>query len=297
MRVPTISRRKFLKRLLWSSALVGSAGFIYPSFIEPRHAQVRRIQLSIQGLPNALNGLTIAHLTDLHRSRVVSTAYLAKCIAMANALSPDIIAFTGDYLTRSSHLGLLGELAFEDDVPPAEHVRQCAQCMSSARAKYGIFASLGNHDHWFDGDAVTKTIEAVGIPVLRNTNRRVRINGEPLAIVGLGDLWTEGVDMRGAFRNVDSPFTLVLMHNPDSFEHWSREGSHLILAGHTHGGQVNIPLLGPLVVPSRYGKKYAHGLFTRGEARMYVSRGIGLISPPVRFNCPPEIALFQLQKA
>ena len=295
--MPTINRRKFLKHLLWSTALVGSAGFIYPAFIEPRHAQVQRIRLSIHGLPKALNGLTIAHLTDLHRSRVVSAAYLAQCVAMANALSPDIIAFTGDYLTRSNHLGLLGELAFEDDLSPAEHVRQCAQCMGAARARHGVFASLGNHDHWYDGDAVTDAIEAVGIPVLRNANRMLRINGEPLAIVGLGDLWTEGVDIHGAFRNVDSPFALVLMHNPDTFEHWSREGSHLILAGHTHGGQVDIPLLGPPVVPSRYGKKYAQGLFTRDATRMYVNRGIGLISPPVRFNCPPEIALFQLQKA
>jgi predicted MPP superfamily phosphohydrolase len=244
-----------------------------------------------------LDGLTIAHLTDLHRSRVINAEFLTKCIVMANELSPDIMVFTGDYLTHDDHFSPLGRLLLGERLPPAELVRQCAECMSRARAKHGVFASLGNHDHWFDADAVTKTIESVGIPVLRNDSQTLRINGEPLAIVGLGELWTEGVDMTRAFRNVDSTFSIVLMHNPDSFENWSRDGSHLILAGHTHGGQINISLFGPPLVPSRYGQKYAHGLFGRDRTHMYVNSGVGMIPPAVRFNCPPEIALFELQKA
>jgi predicted MPP superfamily phosphohydrolase len=295
--VPNISRRKFLKRLLWSSALVGTGGVFYSASIEPRCVHIRRIRIPVQRLPSALDGLTIAHLTDLHCSRVISAEFLAKCIVMANDLSPDIMVFTGDYLTHDDHSGPLGKLLLGERLPPAELATQCAECLSRARAKYGVFASLGNHDHWFDADAVTKIIESVGIPVLRNASQTVRINGKPLAIVGLGDLWTEGVDMTQAFRNVDSAFSIVLMHNPDSFEHWPREGSQLILAGHTHGGQVNIPFFGPPIVPSRYGQKYAHGLFVRGQTHMYVNSGVGMIPPAVRFNCPPEIALFHLQKA
>jgi uncharacterized protein len=296
-RVPNITRRKFFKRLFWSSTLVLTGGAFYSSSVEPRCVQIRRLRLPIPRLPGALNGLTVAHLTDLHRSRVVSAEFLAKCIDMANALLPDIIVFTGDYLTHDDHSGFLGKFLFGERLPPTELTRQCAACMSRARARHGVFASLGNHDNWFDANVVTKIVESVGIPVLRNASQTVRINGEPLAIVGLGDLWTEGVDMTRAFRNVDSPVPVVLMHNPDSFEHWSREGSHLILAGHTHGGQVNIPFIGPPIVPSRYGQKYAHGLFERGHAHMYVNSGLGMIPPPVRFNCPPEIALFHLQKA
>jgi predicted MPP superfamily phosphohydrolase len=302
--VPNVTRRTFLKRLLWSSALAAAGGLAYSTLIEPRFAHVRRIPVVIQGLPTAFNGLTIAHLTDLHRSRAVTSEYLSDCIATANALAPDLMVFTGDYLTaghhlsdRYPHIGRLVQFLFKETSPPAEMVHDCALCMSQSRAKFGVFASLGNHDNWYNGDAVAKTIESVGIPVLRNASQTIRINGEPLAIVGLGDFWTDGVDVVRAFRKVDTPFSLVLMHNPDSFEDWWQKGSHLILAGHTHGGQVVIPFYGPPHVPSEYGQKYAHGLFVRGETHMYVNRGLGVIAPPVRFNCPPEIALLQLQKA
>jgi hypothetical protein len=302
--VPNITRRTFLKRLFWSSAIVGAGGAVYPTLIEPRFAHVRRIPVRIQGLPPALDGLTIAHLTDLHRSRLVSAEYLSECIATANALAPDLMVFTGDYLTsgthlfrRHPHIARVIQILFKETAPPDEMVHDCARCMSQSRARYGVFASLGNHDNWYNGDAVTNAIQSVGIPVLRNASQTIRIKGEPLAIVGLGDLWTDGVDVWRAFQNVNTPFSLVLMHNPDSFEDWPRPGSHLILAGHTHGGQVVIPFYGPPHVPSQYGPKYAHGLFSRGDTHMYVNRGVGLIPPPVRFNCPPEIALLQLQKA
>ena len=304
--MPNITRRTFLKRLLWASAIAGAGGGVYSTLIEPRFAHVQRVPVVIRGLPTALNGLTIAHLTDLHRSRVVSAEYLSECIATANALAPDLMVFTGDYLTDHHHhpRNQLRRLAqsswqslFKDTAPSAELLHNCAQCMSQARAKYGVFASLGNHDNWYGGDAVARAIESVGIPVLRNASQTIRINNEPLAIVGLGDYWTAGVDVVTAFRNVNTPFSLVLMHNPDSFEDWWWKGSHLILSGHTHGGQVVIPFFGPPLVPSQYGQKYAHGLFVRGDTQMYVNRGIGMIAPPLRFNCPPEIALLELRKA
>jgi predicted MPP superfamily phosphohydrolase len=159
-----------------------------------------------------------------------------------------------------------------------------------------VFASLGNHDHWFDAGKITRLIQDAGLPVLRNENTITLIDGEPLPIVGLGDLWTEGVDMTRAFAGVEGPFALVLMHNPDTFEDWSQPGSHLILSGHTHGGQVNIPWIGPPIVPSQYGGKYASGLFHRGRSQMYVNRGVGALFPPVRFNCRPEISIFHLQR-
>lgn len=301
--MPNVTRRTFLKRLLWSSAIVGAGGVAYPTLIEPRFPHVRRIPLVIQGLPTAFDGLTIAHLTDLHRSRLVSSEYLSECIATANALAPDLMVFTGDYLTVGNHLShhhphitRLIEFLFKETSPPAEMVHECAQCMSQSRAKYGVFASLGNHDNWYDGDAAAKVIESVGIPVLRNDSLTVRINGEPLTIVGLGDLWTDGVDVARAFRNVDSPFSLVLMHNPDSFEDWSQPGSHLILAGHTHGGQVALEFISPEWAPSRLVTPYVAGWFRKPGSQLYVNRGIGTIGIPIRIGAPPEITVYRLSR-
>jgi predicted MPP superfamily phosphohydrolase len=281
--------------MIGTGAMLATGGVIYPYFIEPWRVAVNHIPIRIPELPAAWNGLTIAHLTDLHRSRYVSGQYLQDCVARANALNPDLIVFTGDYLTEGrTRRGLL---VYGDHHDAATYVKDSARCIGQARARHGVFASLGNHDHWFDADTVTREIEAAGVPVLRNRPAFVKINGETLPIVGLGDLWTEGVNFSQGFAGVNHPYAIVLMHNPDSFEHWPQPGHHLILAGHTHGGQVNIPFYGPPVVPSRYGMKYAQGLHQRGTAQMYVNRGLGLVFPVVRFNCRPEIAVLHLQRA
>lgn len=283
-----LTRRQFFRRAFWSATACGFGGAAYSTFVEPHRLAVTQHHLRLAGWPRALDGLTVAHLTDLHRSKIISRDYLQRCIARTNALQPDLLLVTGDYLTQE-HYG--------DRAAAEALVADVADCLGQARARYGVFASLGNHDHWFDGDTVTRHLQNAGIPVLRNQNNAVSINGTWLPVIGLGDLWTEGVDETKAFAGVPDAPALVLMHNPDTFEHWSRPGSHLILSGHTHGGQVNLPLIGPPVVPSRYGAKYAHGLFRRDATYMYVSRGVGMISPGVRFNCRPEIAYFRLHCA
>jgi predicted MPP superfamily phosphohydrolase len=287
-----MTRRTFIKRALCAAGGASFAG-VYPAFVEAQRVHVSRLSLPVTNLPRALDGFTIAHLTDLHRSPFVSRRYLRHCIDMANSPEPDLIVFTGDYITHGMHLrtpGYSGDFNIGD---PAEYLAECASCMSRAHAKYGVFATLGNHDHWYDGQLVTDAIETAGITVLRNQNTRVRVDGETLPIVGLGDLYTEGVDFSRSFARVEAPFTLVLMHNPDSFAGWPREGAHLILAGHTHGGQVNLPFLGAPITPSRF----VQGVFRRGDTTMYVNRGVGVIFPPVRINCPPEIALIELRRA
>jgi predicted MPP superfamily phosphohydrolase len=268
-------------------------GTAYTTVIEPHWIGISHLHVKLLGLPRPLEGVTVAQLTDLHRSTLVSRSYLERCVRQASALKPDLIVFTGDYLTHGRSERASSVYADDD---PAELVRDCATCMAQAKARYGVFASLGNHDHWYDAAAVTRAIESAGIPVLRNKGTTVKINGAPLPVVGLGDLWTEGVNQPAAFAGVETP-AIVLMHNPDGFENWSQPGNHLILAGHTHGGQVNLPLVGAPVVPSLYGQKYVQGLFRRGDTTMYVNRGIGVIWPGVRFNCPPEIAVFHLHSA
>ncbi len=292
-----VSRRTFLRTAGWAGLGLTAGGLVDAMVIEPHRLQLSRHKLSIPGLPRAWDGLRIVQLTDLHCSRFVSPQFIAHAIELANACAPDLVLFTGDYITYNNHFGPPGWRVIGSRDVVAKFMRQCAAAMRKIRARYGVWASLGNHDVWFDPVVVTREIEAVGIPVVRNANQSVRINGETLPIVGLGDLWTDGVYPHIAFAEVDAPFAIVLMHNPDTFAHWSRPGAHLILAGHTHGGQVNLPLIGPPIVPSQYGAKYAQGLFKRGATQMYVNRGVGMIFPPVRFDCPPEVAVFELQSA
>jgi predicted MPP superfamily phosphohydrolase len=280
-----LTRRQFLRRAFWSTATLGLGGAADPTIVEPGHIETTHQSVKLPGWPAALEGFTVAHITDLHRSALVSRQFLADAIERVNALHPDLLVVTGDYLTDDGH------------EKPATYVQDVADCFAQARATHGVIASLGNHDHWFNADLVTQKIQQAGIPVLRNQNTTITVHGAKLSIVGLGDLWTEGVDMTNAFRGLDQTPAIVLMHNPDTFEHWTHPGTNLILAGHTHGGQVNIPVIGPPLVPSRYGQKYAHGLFRQRDSLMYVNRGLGVIWPGVRFNCRPEIAVFHLHSA
>lgn len=292
-----LNRRKFLKSLLWSGATLGLGLAGYASLVEPRQVVIRRLRLPVRGLPRAFDGLTIAQLSDLHRSHIVSAAYLNHCVDLANSLKPDLIAFTGDYLTYGWDFWWLEEPVMNDRRRAPELLREVAACMGRARARYGVFACLGNHDRWFDANAVATALRGEGIVVLRDEHTIVRINGEPLPIVGIDDPWTRVANVARAFAGANGPFTLALTHRPYVFEHWSRRGAHLFLAGHTHGGQVRLPWLGPPFVPSQYGRRYAHGLFRREDTYMYVNSGVGMIPPPVRFNCPPEIAFLRLETA
>jgi len=293
-----MNRRTFFKRCLWSTTAGAVVGCGYHStLVEPRRVGINHVRVPVRGLPRAFDGLTIAQLSDLHRSRVISVEYLNHCVDLANALRPDLITFTGDYIMHTKRLAALDAALIGDRELAPRFVREVAGVIGRAHARLGVFTVLGNHDHWYDGEPITAAIRDAGATVLRNANTTVHVNGEALPIVGLGDLWTEGLDFTTAFAGVDAPFTLVLMHNPDAFARWRRPGAQLILASHTHGGQVKLPLIGAPMVPSRYGQRYAHGLYPHADAWMYVNRGVGMIYPPVRLNCPPEIALLRLESA
>ncbi len=293
----SLNRRAFLKRVWWSGAALAAGTAAYATWVEPTRVQVSRLRVAVRGLPRAFDGLTIAQLSDLHRSHAVSAAYLNHCMDLTNALEPDLIALTGDYLTYILDFRVWLEPAVINDRKRApELMRDVAACVGRARARFGVFACIGNHDRWYDAWAVAAALRGVGVTVLRDEHAIVRIHGEPLPVVGIDDPWSGWANMPRAFAGVDAPFALVLMHRPDFFEHWARRGSHLLLAGHTHGGQVKLPLIGPPVV-SRYGRKYPHGLFRRDDVQMYVNRGLGVTPPAVRLNCPPEISFIRLEAA
>lgn len=276
-----ITRRQFLVRSAAAGAACAAGGATYGYALEARWVEVTRRTLAIPGWPAAFDGLRVAHITDLHHSGIVPLEYLESSVAMVNAERADLVALTGDYITGKR-----------------EFVEPLAAAVGRLRAPLGVVATLGNHDLWVDGAAAHKALARNGCAVLRNQRLELARPGGRLSVVGLGDLWTEGVDLRAAFRGLpEGRPSLILMHNPDTFEEWPAGRPGPILAGHTHGGQVAIPGLGPPFVPSRYGRKYARGLFRRGEALMYVNRGLGTLHLAVRLLARPEIALVTIRSA
>ncbi|MDQ7779302.1 MAG: metallophosphoesterase [Planctomycetota bacterium] len=275
-----ISRRRFLK---WAALGLGTAavaGAGYSTLVEPWWIKINKYDIPIPDLPPALEGLRIVHLSDLHVGAVVSKSFIEDCARDAAALNPDLVCITGDFVTRHAHFA-----------------KPCCEALSVMKPPLGTFAVPGNHDNWAGGAAVMGTIRDAGIKVLINDVAVVETRGAALAVAGLDDLWTgcPRIDRVAAKLPAGVP-NILMMHNPDLIEEFGEYRFGFVMAGHMHGGQVQIPLIGTLIVPSKLGAKYAAGFYEVGVNRLYVHKGVGLISPPVRFGTRPEIALFVLKQ-
>jgi uncharacterized protein len=279
-----MDRRKFLKR----SGLVGlgstiAGGLVYP-FLEAKWCRVTRRTIGLPNLPRQFTGTTVAVLADIHHGPFVPMAYVQHIVAVTNALKPDIIVLVGDYVHRH-----------------AVYISPAISELGRLRAPMGRFAIRGNHDNRnyhgqedFRSLSCTALVEA-RIPDLTNDGVWVEYRGTRLRICGVGDLWTDCQDLDSAVGDAtERDAVLLLSHNPDFAELITDRRVGLVLSGHTHGGQVIVPGLGAPIVPSRYGQKYLHGLVEGPCCRVFISRGVGTISPPVRFLCRPEIVLITL---
>ncbi|MGD2207484.1 MAG: metallophosphoesterase [Anaerolineae bacterium] len=280
-----VTRRRFLRWALsvpLGAAALAAGGLGYAYALEPDWLTVERVQVRVRELPPTLDGLTVAHLSDLHWGAYTGPREVRGAVQKVNALLPDLVVLTGDYVLGS-----------------AEYATPCARELSALRAPLGVFAIPGNHDYWTDIDVVADQLRAAGLPLLRNAAHRLEISdGQPLWLVGVDDVWERHHDLGAALDGVplDEP-VLLLVHEPDFADEVAR-ASHrilLLLAGHSHGGQVNLPLLGRPILPW-LGRKYPAGLraVPGSTLQVYTSRGIGVIAPPVRFNCRPEVALLTL---
>jgi predicted MPP superfamily phosphohydrolase len=200
-----------------------------------------------------------------------------------NAQRADVVVLLGDYVIQ----GVLGGRF----VPPEEIAAE----FSRLSAPQGVYAVLGNHDWWFDGERVRGALQGAGVHVLENDRVAVEHGGRRVWIAGLADLWTRKVDVARALRDVPAGEPVLLaMHHPDLFP--ALPGSvTLTLAGHTHGGQVRLPFFGPPVVPSRFGQRYASGLVVEDGRTMFVTSGVGTSIIPVRMGVPPEIVILTLR--
>jgi predicted MPP superfamily phosphohydrolase len=279
-----MDRRKFLRLgglATLSSVITG--GLVYP-FLEAKWCQVVRHAIRLPNLPRPFQGTTIALLADVHHGPFVPMAYVQHVVAMTNSLRPDIVALVGDYVHR--HAVYIGPAITE---------------LGTLNATVGRFAVRGNHDnenyHGHD-DFRLLSQEALAdakIPDLNNQGIWLERRGSRMRICGVGDLWTDRQDLEAALGDAaENDAVLLLSHNPDFVETITDRRVGLVLSGHTHGGQIMMPGLGAPIVPSRYGQKYLHGLVQGPCCRVFVSRGVGTISPPIRFLCRPEIVLITL---
>jgi len=279
-----ISRRTFL-HTVGAAAGLGAATAYYTFRIEPTWLEVVRRPMPIRHLPPALAGKTLAQLSDIHASPLVSAEYVADTFRRVAALRPDIVVFTGDLMNW--HPGW------------REHVE--ATYHQAPRGRIATVATLGNHDYgvqWKDAvtaGSLADVIQSCGITMLRNGV----LDADGLQIAGLDDLWSGRFDLASTLTALDtSRAAIVLSHNPDSVDQpgWeSYEG--WILAGHTHGGQCKPPFLPPPILPVK-NRRYTSGEFAlANNRRLYISRGVGHAFPAVRFNVRPEVTIFELTRA
>jgi len=278
------SRRTFLKRLFAAGVVLG--GF---SYWEAHHPEIERVDVRLRRLPAEFDGFTIAQLTDIHFNDFLHESYFQDIVTRVNQLKPDLIALTGDFLTTPFGTRHRTEFAHAN-APP------CARVMAGLKAPSGVYAVLGNHDHHCSPKVIADSLRAQNIPVLINETQPVTRGSARIWLTGV-DSWF-GAAYRPSIAMSKVPggeCSIVMLHEPDCADDIAKLGADFMMAGHSHGGQVRIPLIGAVVLPPK-SRKYPIGLRTIGDLQLYTIRGIGVIHLPVRFACPPEISLFTLRR-
>ena len=277
---PKMTRRRFVKRL----AAAGVAGVVgagaYGALFEPYNYELTETDIFVRDLPEGFEGFRIAQVSDVHHSSIVSAEEVRRVVALANSARCDLVALTGDYTTASR-----------------KYVEPCAEILAGLQAPHGVWAVLGNHDHNTDAGLTRRALASRGIGVIDNANTRLRRGGDELQLAGVGDWSWVDADWGRAFAGIDRRRpTVLLSHQPSVLDRPEAEGVSLILSGHTHGGQVSLPLVGaPVGHLDEF--KYLRGRFSRGATQLYVTRGTGTIGLPVRFGARPEIAVLRLRRA
>jgi predicted MPP superfamily phosphohydrolase len=258
-------------------------------WIEPASITVRNVSLKIPKWHAEHRGIKIAVLTDLHvGSPHMSIGQLRRIVERTNAEAPELVLITGDFVIGGpkNEGGVVGGTFIEPEPIAGE--------LKNLRAPLGVFAVLGNHDWWYDGERVTRALQSAGIVVLENSAVRIERGGRAFWLAGVADLWTRTPDINGTLGQVEGEDPVLLItHNPDIFPEVPSRVS-LTIAGHTHGGQVNLPLIGRPVVPSKFGQRYAMGHVVEQGRHLFVSGGLGTSIVPVRFRVPPEIVILSL---
>ena len=282
---PHLTRRDFLRLVglgALATALSPWVGGWYAARIESQWVQVSTHRVALPNLHPDLVGARIVHLTDLHADGAFATAErLAWWVRLTLGLRPDLVVLTGDFITHS-----------------VRWARDLQEGLRGLTAPLGVFAVLGNHDYWVSSYAVMQALRAHGVQVLRNAVATVQRGAARLHLAGLDDVMENRHDLRRVLDALpaDAP-ALLLTHEPDIADQAAATGRFAWqLSGHSHGGQVCLPGVGPLVLPP-HGRRYPRGWYRVRDMLVYTNRGLGMIIPRLRFGCPPEIAVFVLARS
>ena len=277
-----MDRRTGKRLLLTFVVLACAAGVVIAllsRFVLPFRPQLKHLVVRLPRHHGNLNGTTIAFVTDTHVGPHFSADDLAPIASMLGEIQPDIILFGGDYISESPRF-------LEDTAPALGAI--------AATARFGSWGILGNHDLSNIRSRITTSLEGQGI--------RMLVNDAACVALPAGELWIAGIDdailghpvLDDAFHQIPADATTILLwHEPDLAQEAAPYGAFLQLSGHSHGGQVRIPLIGAISAPV-LGRRFVQGRFEIGDMTLYVSNGIGMYRPPVRLNCPPEVTLIHL---
>jgi hypothetical protein len=281
------ARRVFLERTAHVAVAAPFVAGAYGLFYGRLNLETTVLPVLLARLPKAFAGFRICQLSDIHIGPFMPASQIRKYVAIANALNPDLIVLTGDFVTSD---------------PTTQNA--VVEALSGLQAPFGVFGCLGNHDGWAGVESsITALFRRTGVRILRGEAAPITAHGESLNLIGVDFqshrqfgpsapvarlLW----DIEGLIRR--DRVNILLSHNPDTFDRAAELGIDLSMAGHTHGGQAALEFISPELAPSRLVTPYVSGLFRKPGGQLYVNRGIGTIGVPIRIGAPPEITLYQL---
>jgi uncharacterized protein len=245
---------------------------------EPYMLTIEHQRIALRRLPKAFESFRIVQLSDIHHGPFSDRSQIERAVDTANRLKPDIIALTGDYISKERH-----------------YAAPCAEMLGRLRARYGVYAVLGNHDHWTDAALITDLFRAEGITMLVNQGMRFELNGSAFWLAGVDDTMVGLEDISLALAGArENEMKLLLAHNPIVLRRAARADIDLVLSGHTHGGQV--ALRSDKSASGGPRRRFLKGLGRLGNTQIYVNRGLGTVVLPIRYGCPPEVSLLELRQ-
>lgn len=293
--------QKFLRKFIFGFGALGlilSPFLIWAFLIEPNQLIANNYPFNVKGWSAKLNNFKIVAISDIHGgSNFITEEKIREIVTLSNAQEPDVILLVGDYVSRQAF----------DKTQPKMPIKTVFENLQGLKAKLGVFAVIGNHDNNFGNETIRKELENIGYTVLDYEAVSVEKNGEKLRLVGLADTlrnndsqnyWQKIIAALAKEKNQEGKI-ILFAHNPDLL--WAITGQFkasedviLFVGGHTHGGQVKLPIIGTPVVPTVYGQKYVQGHYRDLGIDIFISSGIGTSVIPARFGVPPEISVLEI---